>query len=402
MVVYFDDRDERLFFEHNYEMLNGSLSGAKGCVLPINVNPFDESVTKYIDSLPKSIKCKRQSDPNNNLTFVDMSGVLRQTKSNFNCKYQFFERTQDDDNKLVYHQIQTLDPVVGIPMGDNRFVAVECSDGSDRYAYRNTHFWFPLEKMDPNHGINSKMDPNYGINSKSHLLKSDKNPSVLILVIESLSRINYLRFMLKTKESLEKYGKVVYMKGLTKLADNSFPNMVPFLTGKRVWNHELLNEDHGPYDDWPFIWKYFSKAGYKTAFIEDFPTFTLFNYESQGFLKRPTDWYPRPFWMHLFRDVSKLLLGLIPFDLSNCYDERIPKIDIFLQQIQHFIHQCDTHLLPYFAFAFYIEVTHNDFNRAQLIDSHISTFLEESRLRLNNTILILMVRNSSFSPICLV
>ena len=360
MFIYFDNRDERVFFNENYVMLGGSLAGDNGCHLPINVNRFDESIVKYIKYLPNSIKCKHENDLFNNLTFIDKFGVLRQSVPNFKCYYQFFGRTEDD-NQLAYSEKHLINPINGISMDKNSFVAVECSDDKLGEVYKNTHFWFPL----------TKNTPIIDIFSKTSQSKNLKKPSILILVIESLSRINYLRFMPQTKQTFEKFGSIVYMKGLTKLADNSFTNMVPFLTGKRVWNHELFNEDYGPYDDWPFIWKDFSKAGYKTALIEDFPLFTLFNYESKGFTKRPTDWYPRPFWIHIFREVSKILLGLIPFDLNYCYNERQPKIDIFLKQIKHFIHRSETHLYPYFAFAFYIEVTHHDFNRVQLIDSHI-------------------------------
>ncbi|CAG2121023.1 unnamed protein product, partial [Medioppia subpectinata] len=324
--------------------------------------------------LPKSIECQYESDPKNNLTFIDGAGILRQTLGYYRCKYQLFDRLKGNDNQITYKPMKQLDPKNGFPMGDNSFVFVVCEEMAGRRVYENTHFWFPLT---PNQNFNTSVDT------------SDR-PSVLVLVIESLSRVNYLRFMRQTRDSLEKMGKVVYMKGLTKLADNSFPNMVPFLTGRRVWSNELTNEDFGPYDDWPFVWKDFSKAGYKTALIEDFPTFTLFNYESKGFVEKPVDWYPRPFWIHLFRDVSKILLGLIPFELSNCYIDRFPKINLFLEQIKHFIHECQTKHFPYFAFTFYIEVTHNDFNRVQLIDSHVSHFFEQMKNQLNDTIVILM------------
>lgn len=168
--------------------------------------------------------------------------------------------------------------------------------------------------------------------------------------------------------------------------------MIPLLTGKRLYSGELKNESHGPYDKWPFIWKDFKKIGYKTALIEDFPTFTLFNYEAKGFLNPPTDWYPHPFWIHLYRAIPSLLIDIMPFELSNCYNNKIPKIDIFLNQLKLFMDRCDTSSQPCFAFAFYIEVTHNDFNKAQLLDSHISEFIDGSQRNFNNTLFILMVR----------
>ncbi|XP_054163318.1 uncharacterized protein LOC128961138 [Oppia nitens] len=388
LFIYFDNRDERIFFKENYIQLGGSLYDGAGnvCHLPLNVNPFDESVSKYISILPKHIECRHQSDPTTNLTYIDSTGTLRQAYGQFKCNYQFFGRREGNDNELDYKKnIQELNPKTGIPMADNNFVWVECRDLFSRKIYENTHFWYEI-----------KSKPSMRVKTDDNVDK----PSVLILVIESLSHINYLRFMTQTRQSLERLNHIVYMKGLTKLADNSFPNMVPLLTGKRVWKNELQNEDFGPYDDWPFIWKDFHNAGYKTALIEDFPSFTLFNYESHGFVSQPTDWYPRPFWIHLFRDVSKILLGLIPFDLSNCYMNRFPKIDIFFQQIKHFIHECHAKHYPYFAFNFYIEVTHNDFNRVQLIDSHVSQFIEQIRDQLNNTIFILMGDHGNrFGPV---
>src|SRR5699024_2860750 len=133
--------------------------------------------------------------------------------------------------------------------------------------------------------------------------KSDHKPSVIFLVIESLSRLNYLRYLNQTRKALEdQLGNTFYLEGLNKMADNSYPNMVPLLTGRRLYSGELSgNENYGPYDDWPFIWKDFSRAGYLTSLHEDYPKFTLFNYESHGFVRsKPTDFYPRPYWMHAF------------------------------------------------------------------------------------------------------
>lgn len=77
-----------------------------------------------------------------------------------------------------------------------------------------------------------------------------------------------------------------------------------------------------------------------------------------------------------------------PSDL--CLDQRIPKIEILLNQTKAFIAANAQKSVPYFSFTFSIEVTHNDFNRAQLVDSHICDFIESIRNYLNNTILIVM------------
>ncbi|RWS25781.1 uncharacterized protein B4U80_01911 [Leptotrombidium deliense] len=210
-----------------------------------------------------------------------------------------------------------------------------------------------------------------------------ENTSVFILVIESLSRLNYLRSLNRTRSEFESLGNYFYMKGLTKLADNSFPNMVPFLTGIRAKSKEFpakVKETEGPYDEMPFIWKLFQANGYKTAFIEDHPRFTLFNYLAKGFVHRPVDWYPRPFWIQIEREA-----GLRSH--SFCYNG-VPKIDIFLQQLNLFLKKVKSN--PFFVYSFYIQVSHEDFNKAHMLDSHISKFINEHRQQLNTSIFILM------------
>lgn len=90
---------------------------------------------------------------------------------------------------------------------------------------------------------------------------SDK-PSVLLLSIDSLSRLNLIRSMPTTHRLLETRG-FLSLEGYTKIADNTFPNVVSILTGmfeaqmvKRCWkNHE------DEMDGCPFLWKEFKKQG---------------------------------------------------------------------------------------------------------------------------------------------
>jgi hypothetical protein len=47
------------------------------------------------------------------------------------------------------------------------------------------------------------------------------------------------------------------MTGFNKVADNSFPNAIAFLMGKKA--NEELSETGLYYDEWPLIWKDFKK-----------------------------------------------------------------------------------------------------------------------------------------------
>ena len=152
---------------------------------------------------------------------LKFSGILRKKCLNCFCKYWVYSRTDGNDNKIdwlgegLIHDNKGLDlklintkhRAVG-----NRFAYVECTDRKTGQKYYNNHFWFvPRVKT-----ISDKMR---------------SRPSVVVLVVESLSRLNYLRHMQLTQEAFQQLGNVFYLRGLTKMADNSHPNMVPFLTG---------------------------------------------------------------------------------------------------------------------------------------------------------------------------
>ncbi len=189
----------------------------KGCQIPIHLNPFDDTIKEYMKEFPSSIKCKLSEESTEDITFIDyIDGIgylkMRPNNHKIKCFYQLFSKSKSSDDRITYKTSKILDPLNGIQMNETFFANVSCLENSKEF-YKNFHW------------ITPKMVNKSKINDTIH-------PSVLILVIESLSRLNYLRFMHKTQRSLESLGYVSYLKGLTKLADNSFPNMVPFLTGK--------------------------------------------------------------------------------------------------------------------------------------------------------------------------
>lgn len=155
--------------------------------------------------------------------------------------------------------------------------------------------------------------------------------------------------------------------------------------GYRLYKHEIpgLNApENGPFDKVPFIWKEFKKSGYLTSLIEDHPPFSLFNYMAKGFEKRPTDWYPRPFWIHMYNDVPDV-------KWDYCYFFK-PKVEIWLDQTRYFIKKSLQLSTPIFNFAFYTQVTHDEFNRAQNLDTHLANFIREHKSYLKDSIFILM------------
>lgn len=202
---------ERQFYQENYLMFKSSNNNNNGCKLPLVVDPFDNSVKEFITKLPSRTKCKYDYDPKSDLTFINENNTLMINAKNYvDCEYQFFKRKEGTDDAIIYLQSGQINPIFGTPLGNNEFVNVTCYQDKQQ-VYRNVHYMIPkVVKM----------------RSQSY------QPTVLIIVIESMSRINFMRHMHLTRRQFESLANVYYLNGMTKIADNSFPNMVPFLTGK--------------------------------------------------------------------------------------------------------------------------------------------------------------------------
>ncbi|XP_002036289.2 LOW QUALITY PROTEIN: uncharacterized protein LOC6611766 [Drosophila sechellia] len=124
----------------------------------------------------------------------------------------------------------------------------------------------------------------------------DRKASVIMYGIDTVSRTNLRRLMPMVFEFLKSPGWYEMM-GYNKVADNSYPNIFPILTGyspSSAENQICDTSQPGCLDEIPFIWKEMKKNGYLTAYAEDTLIINTFNYVKPGFLSRPTDYYFRP------------------------------------------------------------------------------------------------------------
>lgn len=359
------------FFRTHYVSLQNMVSSTS-CQIPMP-NPFDNSIMQYV--IKKNLlKCKFIQPE---LTYLDYDGILHLNRSAIDfhhmdedllsCHYFTFKRKPNDDDHVIFDSEKVLNGSEKLPNG-REFVGVTCKY-KEKLIYRNYHTY---------------------ILKKSRTKLADKKnafkPQVFILVIESMSRLNMIRHMPKTYSYLTNIMKIEILKGLTKIADNSFPNMIAFLTGRKVRMvpQELPgNESTGPYDQWPFLWKNFTKEGYITALTEDDPDFTILNYLAKGCLQKPTDFYPRPLWLALFQ--SPLSKMSSDFCIGN-----IPTYTILFEWIKEFIIKHSQEL--YFLFSFYISVTHNNFNNAQYLDGDVYQLFKQLNENgyFKNTVVIVM------------
>ncbi|XP_063447885.1 uncharacterized protein LOC134727434 [Mytilus trossulus] len=121
--------------------------------------------------------------------------------------------------------------------------------------------------------------------------------NIMLIMIDSTSRINSLRYFTNTRHYLTETLGAVEMLGYNKLADNTMVNLVPFLTGEFAKNLTCL-KSHKGVDNCSFIWQKYSQNGYLTHFCEDMTFAGTFHYTLHGFKEQPTDYYDRPFYYH--------------------------------------------------------------------------------------------------------
>ncbi|CAB3383269.1 Hypothetical predicted protein [Cloeon dipterum] len=227
---------------------------------------------------------------------------LSSLAKNLSCCYRPFTRAAPDaagvDNKSVFSKMCI--PFKNRDKVEQRheFVRVECYKNSTRggpqLAYKDFHAFVPLKP-----------------NVEGRCTDADQSPnqvSVVILGIDSVSRLNMLRELPLSVAALEAAGGVPLL-GYNKVADNTFPNLMPLLTGLAESELKELCPWPGPeraIDACPFVWRRFANAGFRTVYAEDSTWMTTFNYAKAGFLQQPTDYYARPFLQNAEEQIGHL------------------------------------------------------------------------------------------------
>ncbi|EDW16568.1 uncharacterized protein Dmoj_GI10600 [Drosophila mojavensis] len=152
------------------------------------------------------------------------------------------------------------------------------------------------------------------MNDSSSSESTKRRPSVLLWGIDSLSRMNFQR----TMPLMFKYLKEenwFELQGYSKMADNTFPNLMAILTG---FNNSRSMSVCRPMavaglDACPLLWKNYKQLGYITAYAEDWDQFATFNYNKKGFVKPPTDYYLRPFVLAIEKELKLNVTASIPY-----------------------------------------------------------------------------------------
>ncbi|XP_077296477.1 uncharacterized protein LOC143918426 [Arctopsyche grandis] len=350
----------------------------EGCTIPA-FHPFDRGVVKYFQ-MESPISCHNSSSPplvESNLTSL---WIEEKYFSNYDiteeqhllCCYRPFFRQDSNistsDDRYEYEKDCTV-----FSKSTNvfdEFVRVECTyKGSD--IYKDFHSFVMIKNIAEDVSATKRNEYSY---------------NVLVLGIDAVSRLNFHRTMPKTLKILKSMGAIEF-RGYNKVGDNTYPNLVPVLSGlseSELQDHCLPRND-STYDDCPFIWKKYKESGYMTAFAEDASGIGVFNYMKKGFINAPTDYYWRT-----FNQAAELEIGHeIHSNTNLCIGPRII-VDVLLDYIYKFLTVLSNNL--YFGFFWETSLTHDFLNYPLLGDNKYSSLmykLKEEGL-FSNTIVVVM------------
>ena len=358
----------------------GYVLSTDGCTIP-DIDPFDERIKRYI-RLTNMMPIRCNATPP--LTYLDKD-YIRINRTALKIFYGNHLTTCDcttilrppperrSDGSIYSKGNITFRSDLRIA---SEFVRVACYGKRRKLIYVNFHFLI-LRKPEVEKRCTEHIDAmkNSGKWGNRDIM------NVLIIGVDSVSRLNYMRQMNNTRKYVNEHLGAVEMQAYHKVADNTFVNMVPLLSGKYAqelpWDINTMRRH--PFDEYNFIWNNFSKNGYRTLCAEDAPGMAIFHYLKAGFFHKPVDYYMRPFniAMSRYKPVwnSKYL----------CMGTRI-ETEIVLDYLNRFIQEFKRG--PYFGLSFTSKVTHGSVNDAGKVDPIYLKFFKNLKRNghLNNTV----------------
>ncbi|CAH0557696.1 unnamed protein product [Brassicogethes aeneus] len=359
------------------ESLKGFLVKTKGCRIPY-MHPMDKTITKYIfkydppvcnNGIPSlyesnftSLYLVNSSLPHYNLT---------DTKD-LKCCYQEVSRRdvkgpKDNDNSFFTNKTCTnIGESTNI---DKNYILITCR--VNKHVIYTDMFWFVPSK----------------VNNKTEMINDVTPPlNVLMVGLDAVSRLNLHRQMPKTVAYLTQID-AVEMLGYNKVGDNTFPNLIPVLSG--LTEGELKDSCwHGKhFDNCTFLWNMFKNKGYMTSFGEDSSWMGLFNYMRHGFSRQPTDYA-----YGYFNRISEQKVGNAhSMNVDQCIGSREVYKD-FLEYIGSVTRRFRMDNTPYFAFYWGASLSHDYLNKPSTGDESYLEFFRSlyEDGYLDNTVLVFM------------
>ncbi|KAK5646626.1 hypothetical protein RI129_005090 [Pyrocoelia pectoralis] len=338
--------------------LNDYLIKTEGCRIPY-MDPLDPSIVEFITN-EKQVLCNKNKPPlfKSNLTSLHViDSSLKYYKihneSALECCYTVFKRVvpnfKENDNKVEYGECLPFYRDVNI---DDEFVKVSCTYKS-KQIYTDFFSFVPIKPT---------LTTQYS--DSTSLL------NVLVIGLDAVSRVNLHRQMPKTVQVLKEMEAVEFL-GYNKVADNTFPNLIPILTG--LSENELAEtcwrSINDRFDNCSFIWKNFSRKNYATAFGEDSAWMGMFNYAKFGFTVQPTDYFWDPFNYRSEKEIG----NQHKMNVYQCVGSR-EVYKVLLEYIEKFVLRMRQSNIPFFGFFWGSSLSHDYLNKPKLGDEHYANF----------------------------
>lgn len=352
-----------------------------GCTIPalkLNGESLEKlNFSSYLNNLTKCVVNSPSLD--NNRTHIWIVRSDDRGRTNDVCCYKSFYRSnmiEDITSTSAYHRLKyrkciVFNEAIRVRSKDE-FVRVKCKF-QGKAVYKKFFLFAPKKKF-----MSTTEDTTETYTSKSAY-------NVIVMGLNAISRLNFHRTMPKTLEYLQEIGAIELL-GYHKIENSTRSNIYPLLMGEDL---EYLKKTCLPhfttcFDNCPFIWEWFKKAGYYTALAEDISSLSLFNYKKHGFLKTPTDYYTYTFT----HEAEKYGNGKIKQRFLCSQDKYF--YEILLDYVENLTMTLKTSKL--FGVFWESSISHDELNNPMIMDDRYASFLETLLVSnyLDNTIMFLI------------
>ncbi|KAL1419816.1 hypothetical protein MTO96_004725 [Rhipicephalus appendiculatus] len=188
--------------------------------------------------------------------------------------------------------------------------------------------------------------------------------SVLVLGLDSTSRLNFNRRLKKTRRYLTTELKAFEFLGYNKVGENSFPNQMPLLTGLSGPN-TLSIYQNTYFDSLPHLWSAYKMRGYTTLFLEEMAYVGLFTFpDLKGFANPPADYYTRPIVLAIDME-AKITPAL-------CAGSRL-KTGVYLEYVRNVLSMAN----KTFAYVWIGDIPHQNHTELAILDDPLEGFLRD-------------------------
>ncbi|XP_017109366.3 uncharacterized protein [Drosophila bipectinata] len=271
--------------------------------------------------------------------------------------------------------------VLKVPKGV-RHLRLQCVETeTNKSVYNDAYFFI----QPPPEELLRKPLPRLHFWGRKDEKESNRPPiSVMILGMDSVSHLNFIRQMPKTAAYMRSNMSHVEFWGMNKIGVNTYPNLISLLTGLSADEANGLISEDKYMDNLPLIWKDFKKAGYNTSFGEDNARFSMFYFGQKGFDNHTTDHN-----LHDFMAELHLIGQSSSFPLTYCIGDRT-FLDVLMEMTDRMLPHYQRY--PFFSFYWWSNGLHEFFNSPRLMDERFQRLLgslDDSGVT-NNTLIFFM------------